>query len=219
MTNWRVIPADRRTAFSGVAIELLDEFTGAQAIGTFNLTMDFQVGADWRETTIKPNRNASGIFVYTGLGKTFDPAAAPTFRVRVRIDAQYYRPGFQATDAGLEFDVPTYNDAVPPILTPLIPETVMMWPRANYPFAAHIRTIKGRVRNAGGDAMANAQLAADGVERVMTDESGAYTLPLRWQAQTTAVNVGVTHLRSGLSASRVFNLPADLSGNQDITIT
>jgi hypothetical protein len=33
------------------------------------------------------------------------------------------------------------------------------------------------------------------------------------------VNVAIDHPRSGLSAALVFNLPGDLTGNHDITLT
>ena len=219
MTNWQVITADRRVTYAGIALELRDEFTGTSPIGSVALSLDYQIGSDWRATGIQPVRNAGGIYLYCGLGHRLDPGAEPTFRVRVRIDAQYYRPGFAALEDAIEFDVPAYNDLVPPVLSPLVPEVVLMWPRANYPYAAHIRCIRGRVLDGGGGPLADAQIVADGVERVMTDESGAYTLPLRWQPASAAVNAVVSHPRSGLSGNPVFNLPADLIGNQDVTVT
>ena len=219
MTSWQVITADRHTTYAGVALELRDEFTGRIATGPVSLSLDTQDGAIWRPTNVKPTRNAGGIFLYAGLGRRLDPAITPMFKVRIRIDAAYYRPAFQATDDAIEFDVPTYNHAVPPVISPLVPEVVLMWPTVSYPFAAHIRRIHGRVIDIAGNPLADAQIEADGVERVMTDETGAFALPLRWQAPTAVVNVAVIHARSGLTANRVFDLPADLSGNQDITVT
>lgn len=219
MTEWRVITADRRTSFCPVALDLRDEFTGAGVFGAVDLTLELRSGTGWIESGRKPVRNAGGVFLFTGLGRVPDPVALPTIRVRVRIEAQYYRPAFQTTDDGIEFDVPTYNDAVPPAASPLVPEVVLMLPTANYPFGSHIRKIRGRVLDPGGAPLADATIEADGVERAMTGPSGGYTLPLRWQAANASVNVAAAHPRSGLSAAPVFNLPADLTGNHDITVS
>ena len=217
MTEWRVITADRRTSFCPVALDLRDEFTGAGVFGRVTLKLDLLSSGDWIETDREPVRNPGGVFLYTGLGRVLDPAAMPTFRVRVRIEARHYRPAFQATDDGIEFDVPTYNDATPPVVSPLLPAVVWLLPTAGYPFGGHVHRIHGRVLDPDGAPLADATVEADGVERVITGPSGAFTLPLRWQ--TANVNVTVAHLRSGLSAAPVFTLPADLTGNHDITVT
>jgi hypothetical protein len=219
MRRWRVISVDRRVAFAGVALDLRDEYAITGAFGDIRLTLDLQEGADWRETTLTPVRNSGGIFVYTGIGRHVDPAVTPQFRGRVRIEAEFYRPGFQAIEDAIVFDVPTYNDGVPPAFTPLNPQTVLMLPTAGYPFPGYVRRIGGRVLNALGTPMPNALIEADVVERVISDERGAFTLPLRWQAPVGAVNVVVAHPRSGLGAIKVFNLPGDLAGNQDIIVT
>lgn len=219
MTVWRPLPALRRVSFCPVALDLRDEFTGQPAFGPLRLMLDLQEGAGWRETGRMPVRNAGGVHLYTGLGRTLDPAAAPGFRVRVRIEAAYYRPAFRTTDDGLEFDVPTYNDTVPPAVSPLVPEVVLMLPAAAYPFAAHVRRLAGRVIDPAGMPVADATVAADGVERVMTGPDGAFTLPLRWQAPTASVNVAVDHPRSGRAAAQVLVLPGALGANHDITVS
>jgi hypothetical protein len=217
MTQWRIISTARRVTFCPVALDLRDEFTGRGAFGPISLRLDRQIGPDWAPTDLQPARNSGGVFLYTGLGRMFDPAALPGFRIRVRIEAEYYRPAFGTTDDGIEFDVPTYNDTVPPLVSPLVPEVVLMLPTTGYPFGGHMRRIHGRVLDPGGAPLADATVEADGVERVITDERGAFTLPLRWQ--TATANVNVAHLRSGQGAAQIFNLPADLTGNHDITVT
>jgi hypothetical protein len=219
MTQWRIISAARRVTYCPVALDLRDEFTGRGAFGLTSLALDRQSGPDWIETDLQPSRNSGGVFLYTGLGRMLDPAALPSFRIRVRIEAEYYRPAFRTTDDGIEFDVPTYNDAVPPLVSNLVPEVVLMLPTTGYPFGGHVRRIHGRVLDAGGTPLADATVEADGVERVITDARGAFTLPLRWQTATANVNVTAAHLRSGLSAVRILSLPADLTGNHDIAVT
>ena len=219
MTQWQVISADRRVTHCPVALELRDEFTGQGAFGDIDLRLELQSGAEWIKTDLLPTRNSCGVFVYTGLGRALDPAAMPQFRVRIFIEAEYYRPAYRSTDDAIEFDVPTYNDAVPPAMSPLVPDTVLLLPTANYRFGTHIRAIRGRVLDPGGNPLSDAIVEADGVERVITGSNGAYTLPLRWQLPTANVNVAVDHPRSGQSDAQVLSLPAALTGNHDITVT
>jgi hypothetical protein len=219
MTAWRVLSADRRVTYCPVALELRDEFTAAPAFGRLSLSLDLQRGARWIPTELEPVKSPGGVFLYTGLGRALDPGALPLFRVRVRIEADCYRPAYRVTDDAIEIDVPSYNDAVAPVMSPLMPEVVLMLPTAAYPFGGHVRTMRGRVLDGGGTPLPDAIVQADGVERVITGADGSFTLPLRWQAENAAVNVAVDHPRSGLSAVPVFNLPGDLSGNHDITVT
>jgi hypothetical protein len=219
MTQWRVLEADRRTTYCPIALELRDEFTGGPVIGEVEIELDLQQGALWTPSGRRPVRTPGGLFVFTGLGRAFDPAAMPSFKVRVRISAAYYRPGYRSTVDGLEFDVATYNHAVPPAVTPLMPEIVLMQPGSAYPFGGHLRVLRGRVLDSGGDPVADASVEADGVERVISDDNGAFGLPLRWQLPNAGVAVLVDHPRSGRAAAAAFNLPGDLAGNHDITIT
>jgi hypothetical protein len=219
VTEWRVIEADRRTDYCPIALELRDEFTGGPVIGEAQVSLDIQQGAAWRPSDRKAARTPGGVFVFTGLGHAVDPAALPSFRVRVRISAAYYRPRYRVAADGLEFDVPAYNDAVPPGVLPPMPEIVLMLPTSAYPFGAHVRVLRGRVLDPLGDPVTDALIEADGVERVMSDSKGGFSLPLRWQSPTAVVAVTVAHPRSGLAAAVNFNLPSDLIGNHDITIS
>jgi hypothetical protein len=218
MIEWRVLEADRRTAYCPIALELRDEYTGGAVIGDVQLALDVKQGAVWAPSERKPTRTAGGVFVFTGLGHAADPAALPSFRVRVRISAAYYRPRYRVTADGLEFDVPTYNDLVPPAPLPPMPEIVLLLPTSSYPFGAHIRVLRGRILDPLGDPVADALVEADGVERVISDAKGGFSLPLRWQGPTALVAVTVDHPRSGLGAAVNFNLPANLTGNNDISI-
>ncbi|HYD38284.1 MAG TPA: carboxypeptidase-like regulatory domain-containing protein [Allosphingosinicella sp.] len=219
MTQWRVIEADRRTAYCPIALDLRDEFTGGAVLGRVEIELDLQHGPLWAPSGHRPVRSPSGLFVFTGLGHAVDPLALPSFKVRVRIAADYYRPAYRTTVDGLEFDVATYNHAVPPAVSPLMPEMVLMHPNSAYPFGGHLRVLRGRVVDPGGDPVADASIEADGVERVISDDRGAFGLPLRWQAANAAVAVLVDHPRSGLAAAAAFNLPGALTGNHDIQIT
>jgi hypothetical protein len=218
MREWRVIEADRRTAYCPIALELRDEFSGGAIIGKAQLSLDLQQGTAWVPSGRKPSRTPGGVFVFTGLGRALDPAAMPSFRVRVRIEAAYYRPKYRTLVDGLEFDVPAYNDSVPPGVVPLMPEIVLMLPASPYPFGGPIRVLRGRVLDPLGHPVEDALVEADGVERVMSDSRGGFCLPLRWQPPVGGVVVTVDHPRSGRSAATIVNLPTALNGNHDISI-
>jgi hypothetical protein len=219
MTTWRVLHADRRVDFCPIALDLRDEFTGDGILVPAAFTLEVQHGAVWIARPSRPVRGQSGTYLFTGLGRSADPAALPQFRVRVTVSAPGYRPLYRLTDDALEFDIGAYNDQAPPAISPIMPQQVLMLPSAGYRYAGHIRTLKGRVLDLGGDPVADAEVSADGVERVMTDESGGFAVPLRWQDPAAVVAVSVQHPRSGLGAAANFNLPADLVGNHDLTIS
>ncbi len=219
MTQWRVIETDRRKTFCPIALELRDEFSGGAVIGDVQLSLDLQRGTNWIPIDIAPARTSRGLFVYPGLGRAVDPLALPNFRVRLRVTAAHYRPRYQLNSDGLEFEIATYNDAIPPAVSPLMPEIVLMLPTASYPFGGHIRVLRGRVIDAGNLPVSNASVEADGVERVISDDKGSFTLPLRWQKKTATVAIQVDHPRSGTGAAASFNLPGALVGNHDITVT
>lgn len=215
---WQPVAGTRRVAFAPIGLDLRDDFGGGSLPDPVTLRMELQSGATWIATKQAPVRTSQGVFVYTGLGRALDPLAVPQFRVRIFIEAPHHRPAFQAATDAIEFDVPTYNDTTPPNVSPLMPETVIMLPTAGYPFGGHVRTIRGRVLDNTGAPLANAVIEADGVERVMTDETGGYTLPLRWQAPNAQVQVDATHSRTGTAGQRMLQLPAALNGSQDITV-
>ncbi len=219
MTGWRVIDTARRTDYCPIALDLRDEFTGGPIRGEAQLSLEIQDGANWIPATKGARRNGSGLYVFTGLGRAADPAALPQFRVRVQVSAPYYRPLYRLTDDAIEFDVGSYNDAAPPVVSSIQPRVVLMLPTAGYRYAGHIRTIKGRVLDAGGAPVADAEVAADGVERVITGPDGGFSVPLRWQDPNANVAIAVQHPRSGRTAAANLTLPAALTGNHDLIIT
>lgn len=219
MTGWRIIPSARRVDYCPIALDLRDEFTGGAIRVEASVRLETQDGARWLAARQGPRRNPSGLYVFTGLGRTANPAALPQFRVRVIVEAPYYRPLYRLTDDAIEFDIGAYNDTVPPVISPILPQVVLMLPTAGYRYAGHIRTIKGRVLDTGGAPVADAEVAADGVERVMTGPDGGFAVPLRWQDPAAIVALAVQHPRSGRTAAASLALPAALTGNHDLTIT
>jgi hypothetical protein len=202
-----------------IALRLVDDFSGGAPVGDVRLDLDFNDGAEWRASEVQPVRTASGLFAYPGLGRHGDPVATPSFRVRVRIAAEAYRPAYGVNADGLEYDVPTYNDVTPPAFVPVMPESVFLLPASPYSFPGFVRVLRGTVATSGtGEPVADARVST-GVERVLSDERGAFSLPLRWQASDALITVLAEHPRTGMSGSVSLQLPDVLASNQQILVT
>lgn len=219
MSGWRVLTAERRQMWCPVALALRDEFTGGTALGKPLFTLERQAGTRWLPTDLTPVMTSGGIYAWPGLGRSSDPAALPLSRVRITITLDAQVPFYRVTDDALEFDVPAWNDNHDPALSPIMPQTVLLAPGPAYPFSRNVRVLRGRVLDTGGQPVRDALLVADGLERAITDASGAYSLALRWQAPSGPVQVAVSHPRSGRSALVNAALPADLAASFDITVT
>lgn len=197
-----------------IALRLVDDFTGSAPFATIGAALDLQDGADWAATGIEAVCAASGIIAYPGLGRVKDPATAPTLRYRVRLTDDngrlIYRPAYRFSLDGLEFDVSPWNDSQPPAAVPDQPETVFLWPGTKYPFAREIPVLRGRTIDGGGSPLADARVET-GTERVLSDERGAFSLPIRLTAPAASIMVVAEHVRTGLSASANIPLPAGLA--------
>jgi hypothetical protein len=56
------------------------------------------------------------------------------------------------------------------------------------------------------------------VERVLTDEAGSYSLPIRWAQNGIPLNIDAEHPRTNRSGMIAVTLPQDLGASQRITI-
>jgi hypothetical protein len=213
MTAWRRL-AGARVLYAPIALRLVDDFSGAAPIAPIGAALDVQNGTRWVPTGIEAVRTASGIIAYPGLGRVQNPATAPTVRYRVRLtddeERLVYRPAYRFSLDGLESVVSPWNDTQPPAAAPDHPETVFLWPGANYPFARAIPVLRGRTIDGGGMPLADARIAT-GTDRVLSDERGAFSLPVRLTAPAASIIVVAEHVRTGVSASATVPLPTGLA--------
>ena len=213
MTIWRRL-AQVQVLPAPIAIRPIDDFNSSAPIGRIDVALDRQDGARWVPTDVKATRTSSGVIAYPGLGKVGDPVAAPVERYRVRLidpdERLVYQPAYQFTLDGLEFDVSPWNDTVPPAVTPDRPETVFLWPGTNYPFPHSVAVLRGRTFDAGGAPLPDARIAT-GLDHVLSDERGAFGLPVRLTAPAPSIMVIAEHARTGVSASTLVALPAGLA--------
>ncbi|MDJ0653684.1 MAG: carboxypeptidase-like regulatory domain-containing protein [Xanthomonadales bacterium] len=220
MTSWQVLPEERRMLYSPVGLRMLDDFTGRAPSGSLEILLDVQdSNGQWHEVDVHPVRTPSEVITYPGLGRSAHAATQPLMRYRVRIDGEYYRPDYLINLDGVEFDNLAYDDQNPPPVVPIVPQDLFLLPATNYPFPRHIRVLRGHVEDNAGDPVANVEVTEGPRERVLTDERGTFSLPLRWPGLNAAVVIDAVDHRTGHAGQLNINLPGDLSGAHTIIIT
>ncbi|HEY1403575.1 MAG TPA: hypothetical protein VGB05_05575 [Pyrinomonadaceae bacterium] len=218
MTPYRVLAGETRLLFSPIGLRLVDEFTGAGALGRVRAILDRQDAAgDWHKTDVSAVVTISGVLTYPGLERRAQPAGLPARRYRVRIDADFYRPIYRAQFEGIEFDAFPYNDTTPPATVASMPQAELLLPSSAYPFQTHVRVLRGVVTHAGAP-VADVLVSQGGLERVLTDERGTYALPLRWATEGLPFLVDALDQRTGRTGAKPITLPQDLGMNQEIII-
>ena len=221
MTAWQAIPAERLMLYSPIGLRLVDDFTGRAPIGRVRVLLDRRDAAGgWEATDVQAVRTPSDVVTFPGLGRSAQAGAPPT-RYRVRIEATYYRPDYLMTDDGIEFDVHPYDDSTPPAAFPMLPQGLFLMPAPNYPYPNHVRVLRGEVRDAANDPVANAEVTESVNERVLTDARGGFALPLRWPPLSGAVPIDAVDHRPNpdRTGQIIVTLPADLASGQVIVVT
>lgn len=221
MTAWQPIPTERWMLYSPIGLRLVDDFTGRAPTGRIRVLLDRRDSAGgWEETEIQAVRTPSDVITFPGLGRSAHAGDPPT-RYRVRIEATYYRPDYLMTADGIEFDVHPYDDSTPPASFPMLPQGLFLLPAPNYPYPNHVRVLRGEVRDAANDPVANAEVTESVNERVLTDARGGFALPLRWPPLSGAVPIDAVDHRPNpdRTGQIIVTLPADLASGQVIVVT
>ena len=220
MTTWRALPSERWVLYSHLGLKLVDEFTGDAPRYSVFADLEYQNGSgDWRSIEFNPVVTPSGVLSYPSLGRSADVAATPIVRYRVKIRSEFYRPEYILVDDGIEFDVHPYDDVTPPAVFPTHPQSVLLIPNARYLYESHLRVVRGLVQDSFSNPVANVEVSEGSRERTVTDESGAFSLPLRWPAITAVVALDALDHRNGRTDNIAINLPGDLSQGHLFTIT
>jgi hypothetical protein len=220
MNGWHAVPDERRRLYSPIGLRLIDDFTGFAPFGSVHARLDVKrANGDWQPTDAAAVRTPSDVLTYPGLGRSAHAATEPATHYRVRLDATFYRPDYLVNLEGIEFDAHPYDDDTPPAVIVGLPQSVFLMPAANYPFPGHVRVLRGQVLDVNGDPVASVEVTESAQERVLSDERGAFSLPLRWPALTAVVQIDALDHRSGRSGQLNANLPADLAVGHVITIS
>ncbi len=221
--GWRPAAGERSVRFSPVWFRLIDDLTGLPPAGRVLVRLDRREGTEWKPTDVAATVTMAGMVAFPGLERRRETAAVPPRHYRVRAEAEFYRPLYREQAEGLEFDAPPHNDDVQPP-APTRTDMVLL-PSVTYPYAAHIRTLRGIVRDQAGmpaeDVLVQTQSRAGPVtrlERTLTDDRGAFTLALRWVRPGSTTSVSATDQRSHRSAIVTVTVPDDLDHSQLIII-
>jgi len=217
---WHNLTAEEWLLYSQIGLKLVDEFTGRPPGYPIFSDLEYQdpVG-DWHRVDRQPVVTPTGVFSYPGLGRSAQAATQPVLKHRVLLRSDFYRPDYLVDSDGIEFDIHPYDDDNPPAVIPQTPQTVLMIPNTRYAYPGHVRLVKGLVQDNLGSPVANVEVSEGVHERVLSDERGAFTLPLRWPTLNAVVSLDAIDHRTGRSDSLNINLPGDLFQGHLFTIT
>jgi len=218
--TWQILAGEEWLLYSQIGLKLVDEFTGRPPWYPVFAELEYQDAlGKWHPVPIDPVVTPAGVVSYPALGRSAQAATQPVLKHRVRLHSEYYRPEYLADKEAIEFDVHPYDDDIPPAVIPQVPQTVLMIPNTLYAYPGHVRLVKGLVQDNLGAPVANAEVSEGVHERVLTDERGAFALPLRWPALNAVVTLDAIDHRTGRSDSLNINLPGDLFQGHLFTIT
>ncbi len=222
MRAWRIQPGERSELYSPIGLRLLDELTGERPIGRVEAFLDVRDvlgGAAWRATGIQPVRTPGGVVAWPGLERRAD-AGGPPRHYRVRITADFYRPIYPSSPYdGFEFDAFPWNDTNPPRTITRFPQDAKLAPAPGYPFPPFVPVLRGRVVDAAGKPVADADVKLAKRERVLSDERGEFALPLRFAAFGVPLDIESEHRPTGRHGDLLVTLPAALGKSQTISIS
>jgi hypothetical protein len=218
MRRWRIAAGERRSLYSAVGLRLIDLLTGGLPVGWVQASLDLLGGAGWQPAPGKLLLSTSGILTAPHLERTAHPGAVPR-RYRIRLTAEFYRPLYQVTLDGVEFDAFPYNDNVAPASFARTTTETLLVPSPAYPFPPHVPVLRGAVVDPAAAPVEDAVLTDPGTERAVTDARGAFALPLRTAAPGAPITITATHPRSARTGSIQVTLPADVGRSQTIQVS
>jgi hypothetical protein len=142
----------------------------------------------------------------------------PAKQYRVRLDAEFYRAFYRATATGIVVSVPPYNDAEPPALPAPTFGQMILLPAFHYPYPSYVPVLRGEIVDTSAQPVADA-LVVDTLfgERTLSDERGAFSLPLRHLSPGTPDPIHVSD-QLGRVGNLTITLPAALSSGVLIPI-
>jgi hypothetical protein len=204
--------------YSPIGLQLVDDFTKEAPLGEIAAHLDERVGLVFVPTDIAGVVTPSSVLAYPGLGRRAQVAQQPPRTYRVRIDAELYRPFYRASSDGIVFNAPAWNDAEPPTLPlPTFGQLILL-PAFQYPFPSHVAVLRGEIIDNQTRPVADA-LVIDQLfgERTLSDERGAFSLPLRQLAPGVSDTINVSD-RLARTGSLAVTLPGALASGVLIPI-
>jgi len=201
------------TVWAGAAALLVDDHTGSPPIGEATVSLEISDGAGWRKVARSAVVTALGTYAFPKLEKRGDSRNAPPRKYRLTVAASDYTPYYRFDRDGIVVDVYPYDDDRAPAVLPFRPEIIALYPAGNYPFAANAPVIFGKVVDSTGEPVPFALVECNS-DRVLTDERGAFVLPMgRSPAALVVVDASD---RNGHAASIPVTVPQGLGQHYTI---
>lgn len=173
--NIRVLEND--VLWAGAAASLVDDHTGNLPVTSPTVAIDVSDGAGgWRALAMKPVVTNLGTYVFPRLEKRGDARNVQPRKYRLRVSAPGYTPYYLFDRDGVVIDVYPYDDTLAPTVPPFRPEIIPLYPAAAYPFETSA-LIYGKAVDSSNAPVPFALVSCHG-DRVLTDEDGAFVLPL-----------------------------------------
>ncbi len=207
--------SDASSLWAGASAYVLDDFTGESPNTQVNVALDVQDGTAWRALANVAVATPIGTYAFPKLEKYGISTGRPSRRYRIRVDADGYLPYYLFNSTGVEFDVYPYDDDTPPTPLPKLPLVIALYPTAAYPFGAEVPLLRGKVVDSTGAGVAYA-LVECLTERVLTDLTGAFVLPMRKSPAGQAL-VDASD-KVGRTGTNPVTVPQGLGQRQTITI-
>jgi hypothetical protein len=205
---------------SPIGLRMVDDFTQQPPLGELVIRIDLADGVGgYTETDLRATITPSSVIAVPGLGRQARVASQPPVQHRLRVLAELYRPLYRAVSDGIVFGVPPYSDAEPASLPlPTFGQLILL-PAFHYQFPSHVPVVRGEVIDPQLQPVADA-LVIDQLfnERTLTDERGAFSLPLRRLAPGVPDTLAVTD-RLGRAGNLSITLPGALAAGVVISVS
>jgi hypothetical protein len=201
--------------WAGATAYVLDDFTGTLPIARVDVAIDVEDGTSWRALDNTAIATPLGMYTFPNLEKVGVATGLSARKYRLRVSASGYVPYYIFNSAGVEVDVLPYDNDDAPTTLPTQPTIIALYPTASYPFGNEVPLLYGSVVDSSSHPVANA-LVECSTERVLTDSTGAFVLPMRKSPPGQAlVDASDSTGRTGTTA---VTLPQGLGQRQTITI-
>jgi len=199
--------------FAQIGVRLVDDLTDKPPRGHIDLALDVDDAGVWRETDLAPVAISRGVFSWVSLERNADVSGAARL-YRVRVSAEFYRPVY-SIPGGEEFPVHPWNTDHPPAVFNKL-QDIRLLPATNYAFPAHLPVIFGLVQDSSSAPVADAMVSQSNKSQVLSDERGAFAIPLRQAA--TGPPITIDAVKGTQTGTIDVTLPGDLGSNKLIPI-
>ena len=203
MTRISFLPDERRLLYSPIALMIRDALTGEVPLGRVTLKVERQVsGGGFEEIPTQPSVSSQGIWSFPGLGRSVSKDHSPQ---KHRISVTY---AFYEALPAIELDVHHYDDQkfLDDSKFAKAPRPLFAIPNDKYPFPKNLPVVRGRVVKADGSPANGIEVSHNSNPTVKTDETGFFSLDIRWPPAGTWPPADTVLRRSSIANSQSISV-------------